>query len=301
MTTMKKSENILPTSDLGFRKAFSTLGKEHILQGFLQDVLDSDKFDQKITRVTLGNPYNIVDVNKLSADERKSLLLNTIIDIHCTLGDKREIVIEMQVEKDQEMEERIFYNSALKYIENYDRILDTDNRSERKGGQSKYASLEPVISLNVFRYNHFKKSQRSLHFFRLYDSKDNKYTLKNRYTEIYFELKKKDTALSTNLKAWQHFMLTGEVMLNAPSYVKEAAEMLNISNLTRDERKAHDMYERNRRKMLSREAYVREKGFEEGVQETKLETAKKLLEMGLSIEDSAKALGLDSNFVQQLV
>jgi len=299
---------ILPTSDLGFRKIFSTRGKEYILQGFLQDIFDSEKMGRKITDVYIGNPYNIIDVNKLSTEEHKALLLNTELDIHCTIDNNCEIAIEMQVNKDKYIEERIFNNSALKYIANYARILYTKNKlenSEKKKKESKYSGLIPIISLNIFCYRHFKESEKAMHIFRLYDEVDKKHTLSSdRYTEIYFEIKKEDPELSGNLKAWQHFMRRGEESPESPFYIKEAFEMLKISNLTKEERQLHEVYERNRSKLLSREAYVHDEGFdqghEQGASEKAIEIAKRLLKMGLSIEDVAKGADLDFNVVHQL-
>ena len=198
------------------------------------------------------------------------------------------------------IEERIFNNSALKYTEKYDRILytnDEEGNNKMEMQKSKYEGLAPVISLNIFRYHHFKESQRALHFFRLYDNVDEKYTLNpHRYTEIYLELKKQDIKLTEKLKAWQYFLLTGEVMQGSPSYIKEAAEMLEISNLTREERQLYDVYERNRQKLLSREAYVHE----QGASEKAIELARKFLSLGLSEEIVSKGTGFDLETLQRL-
>jgi len=45
-------------------------------------------------------------------------------------------------------------------------------------------------------------------------------------------------------------MLTGIALQKSPSYIKEAAEMLKISNLTKEERRLHDTYDKNRQKQL---------------------------------------------------
>ena len=292
-------ERLLPTSDLGFRKAFSTVGKEHILKGFLQDVFNADTKERNIVSVHVSNPYNIIDVNQLSDDEREALLLHTELDIHCIVDDC-EIAIEMQVEEVKYMEERIFNNSALKYIAKYDRIFYKNGeprKVDKQKKQSKYSGFIPIVSFNIFRYHHFRESQKALHFFRLYDKEDDKYTLNpDRYTEIYLELKKDDVNLSKNLKAWQQFMLTGEAMPDSPSYIKEAVDMLKISNLTTEERKQYDIYKRNMQKMWCREAYV----FDQGIEKNKIETAKRFLSMGLSIEDVAKGADLDYNTVCNL-
>ena len=76
--------------------------------------------------------------------------------------------------------------------------------------------------------------------------------------------------------------------------------MLKISNLTREERRLYDIYERNRQKMLSREEYVFDQGIEQGVEKNKFDTAKRLLAMGLSIGDVAKGTDLDYSTVRKL-
>jgi len=299
-----EAKKILPTSDLGFRKIFSTRGKEYILQNFLQDILDGDEMGIKITQVHIGNPYNIIDVNQLSDDERKSLLLHTELDIHCIADDKYEVAVEMQLQKDKFIEYRIFNNSSLKYISNYDNIFytsdeDEADENEKKKRKSKYAGLISVISLNIFGHHHFKKSQKALHVFRMYDVDEQKYTLSpNRYVEIYFELMKQhDNQLSKNLKAWRHLMLTGDAIEGSPSYIKEAAEMPKVGNLTPEERRLYEIYKKNRQKVLSREAYVFDQGIELGVEQNKLDTAKRLLAMGFSVRDAAKGSDLDYNIV----
>jgi len=90
--------------------------------------------------------------------------------------------------------------------------------------------------------------------------------------------------------------LTGIVLKESPPYIREASEMLKISNLTPQERRLHDIYEKNRQKQLHREWYM----FDQGVEKTKLETAKRLLGMGLSIADAANVADLDYSTVGEL-
>ena len=80
--------------------------------------------------------------------------------------------------------------------------------------------------------------------------------------------------------------------------------MMKVSNLTPEERRQYDIYQRNLHKMLCREEYVFdqgvEQGIEQGIERTKLETAKRLLAMGLSIRDVAKGADLDDSVVHKL-
>jgi len=121
-------------------------------------------------------------------------------------------------------------------------------------------------------------------------------------------------------------MLTGEAMDDSPSYIKEAAEMMKISNLTPAERRLYDIYEKNRQKQLSREEYVYDRGqdqerkkerikaeaekaellqktmaeHQQKAEAAKLDTARRLLVMGLSIEDAAIGADLDYDIVYKL-
>ena len=54
------------------------------------------------------------------------------------------------------------------------------------------------------------------------------------------------------------------------------------------------------KKQLHREWYMFDQGVEKGIEKTKFETAKRLLEMGFSIADAAKVADLDYSTVGEL-
>ncbi|MCL2559763.1 MAG: Rpn family recombination-promoting nuclease/putative transposase [Turicibacter sp.] len=229
----KKTERLSPTSALGFVKAFATEGKEHLPLAFINDVLANDvkEFRKKVKKLKIGSPYNIIEVNKLTEEGILKDLLNTELDLYCVTDEGQTFCVEMQNRQEMHYEERIFYNTTLKYQTNYARIYDTNDHSK-----SKYTSLKPTVSLNVVGYSHFDTPE-AIHFFRLYDVKNQKYPQKpNRYMEIFFEFKKEDEKCSPNLKHWQHFFLTGEALPEAPNYIKELSSMMEIANLTKEER-----------------------------------------------------------------
>jgi predicted transposase/invertase (TIGR01784 family) len=133
-------------------------------------------------------------------------------------------------------------------------IIGVNTLSEGKIDQS--ATLEPVISLNILKYTHFDVAE-AIHFFRLYDVVNQKYTNNpHQYTEIYFEVAKIDAKLSKKLKHWQHYFLTGEAFPDAPDYIKELASMMLLSNFTKDERKLYELSEKYKYKRMNREMYV---------------------------------------------
>jgi len=77
--------------------------------------------------------------------------------------------------------------------------------------------------------------------------------------------------------------------------------MIKIESLTpEEEKKRQEVYKKNWQKLMSREAYVYDQGHEQGVEQNKLDTAKRLLTMGLSIEDVVKGADLDYSIVHKL-
>ncbi|MCL2558866.1 MAG: Rpn family recombination-promoting nuclease/putative transposase [Turicibacter sp.] len=291
----KKSGRLLPTTALGFVKAFATEGKEHLPLAFINDVLVNDvkKFRKKVKKLKVGNPYNIIEVNKLSEEGILKYLMNTELDLYCITDDGQSFCAELQNRREEYYEERIFHNTILKYQANYARIYDTKSDDD---SQSKYASLMPTVSLNILGYDHFDTSE-AIHFFRLYDVMNQKYPLKaNRYIEIFFEFKKDDERLSTNLKHWQHFFQTGEALPEAPNYIKELSTMMEIANLTQEERRVYEASLNAKYKRMNREMYVEKRGEKKKA----IEMAKAALENKLPTDLISKLTGLPTNVISSL-
>ena len=97
---------------------------------------------------------------------------------------------------------------------------------------------------------------------------------------------------------------TGEAPVDAPEYLKEAAEMMERTNYTREERELADLYRRAHMKRASEDAYVREEGIEigqeKGIEIGIVKVAKNMIAMGLSLEDVAKASGLTIDAIKEL-
>ena len=98
---------------------------------------------------------------------------------------------------------------------------------------------------------------------------------------------------------------------------KQSSELLNMLNLLLSEKvpasekiktlendfriPATKEFKREVEKMCNLSQGIENKGIKKGVEQTKYETVKRLLAMGLSIEDSAKGADLDLKIVKQLV
>ena len=102
-------EKILPTNDLLFKKTFTSTGHEHILLGFIQDIL-GENFKNVSTRET----YDIrkLDINKLGRTEVDILAQNTEGEL---------VTIEMQVSNHDYFIERTLYYLFRAYGKQYRR------------------------------------------------------------------------------------------------------------------------------------------------------------------------------------
>ncbi|MCL2559766.1 MAG: Rpn family recombination-promoting nuclease/putative transposase [Turicibacter sp.] len=292
----EKPERLLPTTALGFVKAFATEGKEHLTQAFINDVLANDvkTFRKKVKELKVGSPYNIIEVNKLSEEEILKHLLHTELDLYCVTDDGQSFCVELQNRREEHYEERIFHNTTLKYQANYARIYNTKGNAN---SQSKYASLMPTVSLNILGYDHFDTPE-AIHFFRLYDVLNQKYPLKpNRYIEIFFEFKKEDERLSNNLKHWQHFFQTGVALPEAPNYIKELSTMMELANLTQEERRIYEASLNAKYKRMNREMYVEKRG----EMKKAIEMAKNLLTLGTPLNIVIKASGLSAEDLEAII
>jgi len=232
--------------------------------------------------------------------------LATELDLLCITDDGRSFATELQTTPIKHYERRVFHHASLKARSDYGRIKDTSK------SDSKYATLQPMIALNILTYTHFNVRE-ALHYFRLYDVEHQKYTTDpHRYTEVYFEVNKKDEQLSDNLKQWQYFFQTGETLANAPAYIKEWEEMLLISNLSKEERRMYEIYDRNVQDQIAREAYARDegevrgevrgeaRGIERGAMEKAIRIAKKLFHTGMGLAEISDATDLSIEDLQKL-
>ncbi|EOH97764.1 PD-(D/E)XK nuclease family transposase [Enterococcus pallens] len=85
---MKKMFKVLPTTDLLFRKLFTSKDSSHILKAFVQDVLDKN-FKSLKPRET----YHIDNYKKTFSEDPE--LLRTEVDILAETEDGCHVTIEM--------------------------------------------------------------------------------------------------------------------------------------------------------------------------------------------------------------
>jgi hypothetical protein len=165
---------------------------------------------------------------------------------------------------------------------------------------SKYESLRPVYALNILDEQYFEDTI-PLRIFQFHDPKRG-LTLEPSYLNIgYFEpgKAKSGDALTDHQAFWRDHFLGHHISAKAPNYIREAAELLEYVNMTKEERDMIDWAERVQEDYKCDILYAKHEGRAEGRDEEAvkakaelLKSAGKLKTKGLSTADIVDALGL---------
>jgi len=279
---------ILPTNDVAFKKTFASPQSTLISMGFLKDLANHDPLRVlNIKSLTIETPYNYRDVNQLEAEYDKGTLY-TEVDFACMDESGVRFVLEMQMQEEVYLEERIEYNTGEKYGQLY---------AKDKTSDSKYSELKPVISIVILGKNYFEDDV-PIRYLRPHDVRHDLYKKNlNLGLEIYIELKKDPSYLPRNLQLWFEFFRTGSVSKGAPSYLKEAAKMIEKTGFTKEERAVASRIERARMKRWSEDAFQIKKGEKQKA----IEIARSLLVSGMPIDEVAQHSGLDASAIENLI
>ncbi|GHU74169.1 hypothetical protein FACS1894188_01610 [Clostridia bacterium] len=221
------SDRILPTNDLCFKKIFADISNLDILRGLINDFFGLNPVD-----IIIQNPYSIESYKKLlkEAEEKgESIILRqTLRDVTANLI-FADFTAEMQVTKTDFFGERSMYYTFDKYCQNYGDELTL------KIPQNLYSSLKPVYTLNILRYNAFENSDRAFRVFKIFDEEEQKEFEPLTIRVAYFEILK-TKATNKNQEYWREFFISGETDDTAPDYIKRAADVIKLVNMSEEER-----------------------------------------------------------------
>jgi predicted transposase/invertase (TIGR01784 family) len=151
--------------------------------------------------------------------------------------------------------------------------------------------------------------------FTLYDRKRRK-TFRREYVTIgYFELCKRNVETESQ-RQWRRFFVTGDAGADAPDYIRKAAGVVEVANMSEEERKMMDRREyeiadhqsvmwgaemRGEARGEARGKAVGEAiGEARGSKEKAMDIVRNLLDMGLPLEKITKATGIPIEEIEQL-
>lgn len=266
-----------PKIDLIFKKIFGTEENKDLLKSLINSVLPEN---QKITNVTIKNPYNEIDF----IGDRLS-----IVDIKATDETGKWYNIEIQIREQGFFGRRSLYYWAELYS---GQLFETDN----------FSKLNKTIVINLLDFVYFSDT-RYVRRCSIKDFETNEFYPQLDFQDIYFvELKKFDnelTKIKNTLDRWITFLNRASEFekdklpkeLNEPEIIR-AVETVEHMNLNHKER---DYYEGRKKTIRDDEGVIlfrEEKAEKKGKIEGKIEIAKKMKSKGMEIGDICDLTGL---------
>ena len=240
---------IKPTNDLLFKKMMTTIGKEYILEDFIEAVTG-----MKLTNIRPTNPYQIETYQK-TIENLNPVMYSTIVDVAATTEDGMEIMIEMQLYQHKDFFERIFNYMATTYTQNY-----------------KAETAKPIISIVVTNFTVFPEFQEErveigLTNFAYHREIRNK--KQQPYWRIYL-VNLTDKAIleeeNTDFSEWRDFLKNGTINAKSSRGLKEAQKIVNFSNLAGEERRLAELMEKYEDVYYQVMKHQLEEGIEQGIE-----------------------------------
>ena len=263
-----------PRNDVAFKKIFGDENKTEILISFLNAVLDL-RDDKEIQSVKMLNPYQT---------PRLKILKTSILDVRAT--DKRGItfIVEMQVAYVTGVKKRFLYYITKAYNSQINRGED-------------YPKLNQVIFIGILDFNLFDRSKkvkdkRYITRHQILDTETHEQEFKD--LELNFlelpKFKKTESELVSMLDKWMFFIKHADGLEVIPEYamhdhaLQEAYKSADQFGWSKEDLEAYDY--RGIKMQDARGA------LQFAYQQGKVDTARNLLNMGLSHEQIAQATGL---------
>lgn len=310
---MPFSKFLDPKNDLTFKRIFGTEKNSNILIHFLNDILEFTG-ENAVQAVEFLNTI----MNPEIASDKQS-----IVDILCKDSTGRKFVVEMQVARDKGFEKRAQLYAAKAY--------------SRQSGN--YADLQKVYFIAISNCNLFNEEVSYLSTHNIRDIKTNGHYLKD-FQFVFIELpkftKSRVDELETTVERWCFFFRYAEETTNED--LKKIAEQEPVIKLAYDEldksgwnekdlvayeEKDMDVYkeaniwaqrlddatEKGKKEGIEKGIQIgeergreegKEEGREEGRKAEKIEVAKNLLKVGISIDIIAETTGLTIDELKQL-
>jgi len=288
-----------PTNDFVFKRIFGNEKKKEILISFLNSILRLHG-KLEINDVTLLNPTQAPHIK--GAKE-------TILDVRCHDQRGATYIVEMQVLGQAFFDKRVLYYVSKAYSNQLD-----------KGDA--YHTLTPVIFLGILNFN-FTQSSHCISTHIIHDIE----TKEQVFRDFCFTLaelpkfNKTEQALESIEDKWLYFLKQAKQLTAIPSVIQEQAikDAFEIANELNWDKQELELYEKRavyvqdeaqrvnfgyqqgeKMGMEKGKAEGIQEGIEQGKVEGKRETAKNMLEIGLSIEQVAQVTGLSEKVIKNV-
>jgi predicted transposase/invertase (TIGR01784 family) len=265
---------INPFTDFGFKKIFGEEASKLLLIDFLNALLPEK--------------LSIIDLTFKNAEQlgQTEIDRKAIYDIYCENEKGEKIIVELQKAKQNYFKERTVYYSTFPI------------REQAERGEWNY-NLKSVYCIGILDftfddYENEPEKSEVVHTIKL--KNQNGKVFYDKLTYIYLEMpnfKVAENNLNTRLDKWLYFIKNLEDFQTIPAIFKDKvfeqafakAELAKFGPIDLDN------YENSLKTYRDLKGVI-DTAFDEGKIEGKIETAKKLLELGIEIDVISKSTGL---------
>ena len=304
----KRHAHVSPTLDIMAKKIFSL---PEVTAAFIRDILELDVADAQI--VEGSQPHSMA----YEEDD----LFSTAVDVRAKLHDGTEVIIEIQIRKQQYFLNRFHYYLANQLVENVQKL--------RQQGQTHkmYEQMEPVYGIAILEKSLLLDEEAAINKYWLTNSRSGKqlkaYYKNGKHQNLlqvaFLELDKynKDENLTDAGRQWLEFF--GNLpFTKAPSQaVVHADSLLDSSSWTKEEKtmideririqENYDMTLETAIDEAREEGLVQgmeqglEKGLEQGRNEERLQLIRKMVSRGMTPELISEMTGLSLEEIESLL
>ncbi len=275
-----------PTSDLVFKKVFASRQNADITIELLNTLLGKQE-GRRIVHITFLETSNIPEIARNKP---------THVDLRCQDEKGDQYIVEMQVGAEDSFFKRAQYYSAV----------TVSNQLIRA---TAYEALMPVYFIAILDFTLFKELTNYFNVFILKHDETNivHHDTLGCYTFIELpKFKKKEKDLATHIDAWINLFKRADQEAQVPkqfeSYapIAKAYKELSAANYSPAEQRAYEKELDILRLEQGKLNTAIRQGHAEGKAEQALETAKSLLQDGLSVQKVMHYTGLDEQTIQEI-
>ena len=286
-----KAKYINPFTDFGFKKIFGEEASKPLLMDFLNTLLPENS---QIKELSFKNTEHLGQ----TILDRKSLF-----DIYCEAANGDKFIVELQKAKQNYFKDRTVYYSTFPI------------REQAEKGEWNY-QLKAVFCIGIldFTFDDYENepyNKEVVHTIKLKNQHGK--TFYEKLTYVYLEMPNfhnSESELETRLDKWLYFIKNLEDFESIPNIFEneiifeQAFEKAELANLNLAE---WEDYEVNLKDWRDRKGQI-ETAFDdgklegklEGIFEQKIEIAKSLFNLGISIEIISKSTGLSLTEIEKL-
>ena len=288
----KRHAHVSPTLDIMAKKIFSL---PEVTTAFIRDILELDVADAQI--VEGSQPHSMA----YEEDD----LFSTAVDVRAKLHDGTEVIIEIQIRKQQYFLNRFHYYLANQLVENVQKL--------RQQGQTHkmYEQMEPVYGIAILEKSLLLDEEGAINKYWLTNSRSGKqlkaYYKNGKHQNLlqvaFLELDKynKDENLTDAGRQWLEFF--GNLpFTKAPSQaVAHADSLLDSSSWTKEEKTMIDERIRIQENYDMTLETAIDEAREEGLEQGRKQLVCKMVSRGMTPELISDMTGLSLEEIESLL